>query len=46
MRKMLVITRNGNRSEEISDLLDQDDKIQNKTAPDSAEQDDDREVDM
>jgi len=45
MRKMLVITRDGNRSEEIGSLLFQDTKIHTETATESGEQPPDREVD-
>ncbi len=45
MRKMLVITRNGSRSEDVSHLLDQDDEILTETALESSDTNDDREVD-
>ncbi|WP_319544221.1 sigma-54 dependent transcriptional regulator [uncultured Pseudodesulfovibrio sp.] len=45
MRKMIVITRDGNRSEEIGDLLDLDERNQTETTTSASEIDDDREVD-
>lgn len=45
MRKMIVITRDGNRSEEIGDLLDQDKEILTETTTSTSDMDDDREVD-
>lgn len=45
MRKMLVITRDGSRSEDVSDLLDRDEDILTETALESSDPSDDREVD-
>ena len=45
MRKMLVITRDGSRSEDVSELLDQDDAILNEATLESSDPSDDREVD-
>ncbi|WP_319542217.1 sigma-54 dependent transcriptional regulator [uncultured Pseudodesulfovibrio sp.] len=45
MRKMLVITRDGSRSEAVSELFDQDDHILTKTRLESSDPGDDREVD-
>ncbi len=45
MRKMIVITRDGNRSEEIGDLLDLDERNQTETTTSASEIDDDREID-
>ncbi|MBI9080099.1 MAG: sigma-54-dependent Fis family transcriptional regulator [Pseudodesulfovibrio sp.] len=45
MRKMLVITRDGSRSEDVSDLLDQDDEILTETTLESSTPNDDLEVD-
>lgn len=45
MRKMLVITRDGSRSEAIGDLLGQEEDIHTGTASGTAVSDDDREVD-
>ena len=45
MRKMLVITRDGNRSEKIGDLIGQNEEILTETSLDSFEQGDGREVD-
>ncbi|BCS87492.1 sigma-54-dependent transcriptional regulator [Pseudodesulfovibrio sediminis] len=45
MRKMLVITRDGSRSEDVSNLLDQDDDILTVTTLESSNPSEDREVD-
>jgi DNA-binding NtrC family response regulator len=45
MRKMLVITRDGNRSAKIGGLLDQREEIQTRTALCSSAHEEDREVD-
>ena len=45
MRKMLVITREGSRSQEIGDLLDQDTEILTETASDDTRSAGDRDVD-
>ncbi|MEF2232406.1 MAG: sigma 54-interacting transcriptional regulator, partial [Pseudodesulfovibrio sp.] len=45
MRKVVIITRNGQRSETISDLLEQDGKIETSTGSLPADPGDDRDVD-
>ncbi|WP_419778304.1 sigma 54-interacting transcriptional regulator [Maridesulfovibrio sp.] len=45
MRKMLVITRDGNRSEEIGDQIDQIEEILTETSTESSSPENDREVD-